>query len=176
MRIFPAAEVKPLSECEPGQLVRGLEYRDDGCCGIVFDAVDSTRNLRGVVFLRQNSPQYEVDDFPEDYYVLCYSDEILVEVNQNGSHQNRHDQLMEMSGVIVFTKEGPLLNVESNGGHFPYRNRKQLNLKSGILAPHRGHQGKAMVFGSWTLSLLDLSHTSNRVTQMVSYNKDAKIG
>ena len=40
MKVLPNAKVQTLSECEPSQLVRSLEYRGNGRLGVVSDMTD----------------------------------------------------------------------------------------------------------------------------------------
>ena len=82
MKVLPNAKVQTLSECEPSQLVRSLEYRGNGRLGVVSDMTDA--GLRGIVYLADEPPFFEGEQRPNDATVLAYSGEIVWEIDQAG--------------------------------------------------------------------------------------------
>lgn len=151
MRIIPDCSIKPLSECNPGQIVRNLSYNTTNYA-LVAASADGKANY--LIFLTDEGPQYELISDAYDHLVLAYAGELVWEVNQDSLFERSSGNLFSASGALIRTVDDWLLNVEE----YQARNRKnrgQFILGSGLLGAYREHHHNVGIFGAWRLFLHD---------------------
>lgn len=151
MKIFPSCEVKMLSECLPGQLVRmlrsGLAHFYCIVCSTPMDG------KVGIVWIDGNTAKFDMYDEADTEAVLAYDGDLIWEVNQDGPFEPPVKQIFEMSGCLVVAKGAKYLNV-TRSEQTP-RTKLQLNLDDGSVGQYQERLRDAAIFGSWKLFLED---------------------
>ena len=151
MKVLPNAKVQTLSECEPSQLVRSLEYRGKGRLGVVSDMTET--GLRGIVYLADEPPFFEGEQRPNDATVLAYSGEIVWEIDQAGPVETSARELFSKSGCIIYNENGWLINVAV--GYGATLRQMQFNINTGQLSYYQQQLQKVAIFGAWSAFLED---------------------
>jgi hypothetical protein len=174
MRVSPAVRVQTLAECKSGQLVRNLGQYGDGRLGVVFDAGDWNEALRGIVYLGEDAPAFEVANEPEQTSVLVYSGNVVFVVDQNGPNEMFARSLYEQPGVVICSKDGLFLNVSSAQGFGSSVVRMQLDLSTGKLYQYKERLRKVAFFGAWSISLEEAGNSHDCHHKMLDFSVSSK--
>lgn len=153
MPVFPDANVQSLADCRPNQLVRSLEYGDQGSIGVVFET--SREGDRGILFVAGKKPTYEVVKQADMMTVLAYLGRLAWEVDQFGPIETRARHLFQTAGCIICDRDGWHINAEASHGFLPLGAMKQFNVVSGQLEHYRERLQRVAIFGAWSLFLED---------------------
>ncbi len=150
MIILPDCEIKPLSGCEAGKLIRLVNNYSNGEFALVADLNEGKG--RALVQLQKGAPVYLILDQPAQLNVLASSSDVIFEVDQHGPYyfidQGRHD----ISGCVICIGTRWLLDVQKSNQQFR-TTRKQYDLKTFRLVEVSGEYLNIAIFGKWSLSL-----------------------
>lgn len=166
MRIIPDCTVKPLSECNPGQVVRNLSYDTSN---FAFVAESKDGGARFLIFLTDEGPQYELISEAYDHPVLVYSGEPVWEIDPNGPFEPPVRNLFNAPGALIRTADELFLNVVAYQGGIR-RERGQFALGSGIMGPYRDYHNNVGIFGAWRLSLHDEGTLFSDRTEVAAFS------
>lgn len=147
MQIVPQMEMKETGNCQAGELVR-LTWDNMPLAIIakqndIFFAVVLEDGQVGTAprFLRCDDPTSRV---------LSYGHQVILQVDQNGPHEIRTNQLHDLNGAIVIDGNRTLMRVGPARGGRPYSS-VYIDLFTGMLteSPRRDFS----TFASWEISV-----------------------
>ena len=150
MIILPDCEIKPLSECNAGQLVRLIGHLKDGEFALVADL--ENRKDRALVLFQEGAPVYLIESEPEQIKVLAYSSDLIFEVDHHGPYEPIVQRMYETSGCVIREGTHWLLNVQEANNHFRIQ-RAQYDLKIFQLVEVSQELKNIAIFGKWSLYL-----------------------
>ena len=150
MVIAPACEIKKLSECLPGTLVRIIGSWHSG----KFAIVGSIRGSKdcALVFVCADVPKYVVVNDPAQLQVLAYSSDITIEVDHLGPFEPRARDLYDLAGCIICERNRWIMNVASAARELQFE-QKQLDLGTFELCNRSQDIDNIATFGKWSLIL-----------------------
>lgn len=150
MIILPDCEIKPLSECEAGKLVRLVGHLGSGEFALVADLKD--QNGRALVLFQEGPPVFLIESDPARLKVLAYNSDLILEVDQNGPYEPVIRELYEAAGCLIHEGTRWLLNVwEANSGIMRYR--AQYDFETSQLVEVSRELRNIATFGKWSLHL-----------------------
>jgi len=165
MKIFPSCEVKVLSECLPGQLVRmlrsGLAHFYCIVCSTPMDG------KVGIVWMDGNTAKFDMYDEADTEAVLAYNGELIWEVDQDGPFEPPIRKIFDQSGCLVVAQEARYLNV-TRPDQIPSI-KLQLNLDDGSVGQYQERTRDAAIFGSWKLFLEDVDRPIENRTKIAEF-------
>lgn len=166
MNLWPDFDIQPISECEPGQLVRVVNYWSSGAFAVV--ARDSNSANRALILLDQDRPRYVSDPEIGRLNILAFKNRIAVEIDQRGPFESRIRTLYEESGCIVIEPHRKNLNVASHETRLHY-GPMQFDLTTYELHRNSSDLRHIAVFGKWVLYLERPSGLSSNWLEVVRY-------
>lgn len=165
MKIFPSCEVKMLSECSSGKLVRLLNFGQSDSYSIVCKSPNAGKV--GVVWIDTNMVQFDEYEDADTLSVLEYNGDLVWEIDQQGPFEPPIRDIFEMSGSIVVTKDASYLNVIRSNS-VP-STKLQLKISEGFVGPYREPMRDAAIFGSWKLFLEDAHRPIENRTKIAEF-------
>lgn len=152
MIISPDCEIKPLSECDAGKLVRLVNHWGDGEFALVADLENGEG--RALILFQEGTPVYLIDNNPAQLKVLAYSSDLIFEVDQHGPYEHNIRELYETSGCVILEGTRWLLNVREPNPEFrPHR--AQYDFETFQLVEVSREINNIAIFGRWSLYLGD---------------------
>ncbi len=153
MIILPDCEIKPLSECEAGKLVRLVGHWKNGEFALVADLKDGKG--RALVLFQEGAPIFLIEKNPAQLKVLAYSSDLILEVDQHGPYETTIRELYETSGCVIRERTRWLLNVQNGLPQLQYH-RAQYDFETFQLVEVSGELNNFVIFGKWSLYLGEL--------------------
>jgi hypothetical protein len=155
MTVSSRFEVTTLNNCDPGDLIRDVDFNADGAFALVSDPDSPDANKRLIVSL-SDTVQVDLVEFTEDVTVLRYLDPPIFAVDHNHGFVLKKTETERIKGAIICTAEGTVLN--ANYGLSEPGVLFQIDLETGLVRPRRYYgrelyYGRGVVFLSWSLLL-----------------------
>jgi len=166
MTVIPACEIRSLTDCQPGQLVRPLNYRGDPDFAIL-GTVDGADSL-AFIFMRDQGATYSVFPPADHIRVLTFEDQWFIEVDHRGPFESRARDMYEAGSCLIREKSRWVLNVWTEDHHRPFE-RALFDLTSAELTYSAADINNMAVFGRWTLYLGDESAPRERWRKIAAY-------
>lgn len=166
MRISPACDVKPVSECEPGTLIRYLGHGPSGWA-LVCNVVGQP-DIKGAVNLGDDrSPSFSLFREPSSLQVLAFAEPPRLLVDMNGPSEPPFAELFEANGAIVRNSTGWFMNVFSEQGQ--RRQRGTLDLETMTLVDDTERLNNTAVFAKWSLQLGQPRDRDEKPTEIFAF-------
>lgn len=160
MKVFPDCEIKMLSECSPGQLIRTLYFGQEGDFSIVCKPPHEGKV--GVVWVDGDMAIFDMYDDADMKMVLAYKGDLVWEVDQTGPFEPPNNKIFDMPGCFVIANDSSYLNV-IRPDVIP-KTKLQLNINDGSIGPYNERPRSSAIFCAWKLFLEDYDRpTENRV-------------
>ena len=150
MIILPDCEIKPLSECEAGRLVRLIGHLKDGEFALVGDLENSEH--RALILFQEGAPVYLIEKEPAKVKVLAYSSDLIFEVDHHGPYEPVVQKMYEASGCVIREGTHWLLNVQAPNNQFRLQ-RAQYDMDNFQLVGVSHEIQNIAIFGKWSLYL-----------------------
>ncbi len=166
-KIFPSCEVKMLSKCCSGQLVRMLRSDQAGCYAIYCKPLNPLGKV-GIVWIEENIAKFKMYDKDETEIerVLAYHGDLIWEVDHNGPFELPGKKLSEMPRCLVIAEGAKYLNVTRTDQ--TSEEILQLNLDDSSYRPYKKSEDAA-IFGSWKLFLEDSDRPIQNRTEIAAF-------
>ena len=166
MSIIPACEIRRLSDCDPGHLVRPLGHWPPAVFGIVGTIEDGTDSA--LLLFQKPKPTYVTEDQPDLVSVLDYGNCWLIEVDHDGPFESRSEHMYEIPGCLIREKSRWLMKVRSEDERFPPRHA-QFDLTSFQLVRPGGVVDNIAVWGRWALYIGDEARNRDSWQKVIDY-------
>lgn len=163
MSIYPECEIRLLNDCEPGQLVRLINFQCGGQFAITASLPDS--DGRALIIFQDNKPVFLTVSASDQKRVLNYGDKWFLNVDHRGPFEAPANTMHEARGCLIREESCWLMNVSLNGG----RCARQLNLSNSQLGRVSSQLTGIAVFGKWTIYLGDRSQSPDLWTKIFDF-------
>ena len=166
-------EIKALSECKSGQLVRPLRQLANGKFAIVADLDNNRRHA--LIVLQAEGPVYVIEEQPDQHYVLEYSDDLIFELDQLGPYSSGFAEMYGQVGCMVRDGARSLLNVGPQDPRFG-SDIAQFNCQTFLLENVNTNSHNIAVFGKWQAYIGDLGKSREEWVRMASFEWNPQRG
>lgn len=154
MLVKPDCQLKPLSECDAGKLVRIVGQRYSGEFALVADA--NEKKERALILLKkEHGPQFFIESHPDQLIVLAYNERVILEVDHHGPFEPRARHLYEMPGCLIRESTRWLLNVVPVANARFRFDRAQYDLEASKIVQVSDELTNIAIFGQWSIYLGD---------------------
>ena len=150
MIIWPDCTLKTLKDCRSGAIVRPVGFSATGAFAIACDVKDSEK--RALIYLEREGPEFQIASKPEEFKLLEYYEEAVLQVDQAGPFEGRPLNLYETNGCLLRSAYGWRLNVRQLQGF--YHEGAQYDFASKMLERVRDDLSIG-TFGKWQLVLVN---------------------
>src|SRR3546814_10434822 len=125
MAVSPACQIKRLSDCEAGQMVRLVGHFGQGDFGLVAD-LKNAKGGRALIVFEEDKPQgWVVVEKAETLKVLAYDSVWALDIDPHGTYESNIRTMYDKAGGIIREGSRCLLNVraiysQGKEGRFQY--------------------------------------------------------
>lgn len=151
MNVFPICEVKMLSECEVGQLVRTLRTGYASNFSIVCEVPSAKK--RGLIWFSDDHAEFSMFDDSETVSVLAYDGTLNWELDQTGPFEPPVKEIFNKPGCLIISQSGQYLNLQR--AHAQLDAPAQFSIVEGTVHPYQERLQDVAIFGAWRLFLED---------------------
>ena len=148
MNILPAFELKALSECKGGRLVRPLSHFGKEKFALVADLENNDR--RALIMLQEDGPVFVIVEQPDQHHVLEYSGDLILELDQGGPFSSGFGGMYGQVGCMVHDGTRSLLNVRPGDIRWG-PDIVQFNCQTFMLEYATNQSHSIAVFGKWKM-------------------------
>ena len=166
MNILPEFEIKALSECKAGKLVRPLSHFGKENFALVADIENNHR--RALILLQEDGPVFVIEDQSDHHHVLEYSGDVILELDQSGPFSAGFGKLYGQVGCMVHDATRSLLNVRPGDIRWG-PGIAQLNCQTFVLEYANIQSPNVAVFGKWKMYIGDMQGARERWVKVVSF-------
>ena len=166
MNILPEFEIKALSECKAGKLVRPLSHIGKEKFALVADIENNHR--RALILLQEDGPVFVIEDEPDNRHVLEYSGNLILELDQSGPFSAGFGKMYEQGGCMVHDETRSMLNVRPRDIRWD-PGIAQLNCETFVLKYANSQSPNAAVFGKWKMYTGDVEGARERWVKVASF-------
>lgn len=166
MNIIPEFEIKALSECKAGRLVRPLRQLGNGKFALVADLENNRRRV--LVLLQEDGPVYVIEEQPDQHHVLEYGGDLIFELDQLGPYSSGFAEMYGEVGCMVRDGKRSLLNVRPWDPHFG-PDIAQFNCQTFLLENVNAQSHNIAVYGKWQAYIGDMEKPRSEWIRMASF-------
>ena len=153
MNILPEFEIKALSDCKTGRLVRPLSHFGKEKFALVADIENSDRRV--LILLLEDGPVFVIEDQPDYHHVLEYNGDLILELDQRGPFSAGFGEMYGQVGCMVHDGTRSLLNVRPADIRWG-ADVAQFNCQTFMLEYARNQSRNIAVFGKWQMYIGDM--------------------
>lgn len=169
MSIYPECKIRFLNDCEPGHLVRLLDFQSGGQFAITASLPSG--DDRALIIFQDNEPVFLTVSASDQKRVLNYGDNWFLNVDHCGPFEAPAQTMYEARGCLIREESCWLMNISLDGG----RCARQLNLSNSQLGRVSSQLTDIAVFGKWAIYLGDRSQSPDLWTKIFEFEyKTAK--
>ena len=168
MHISPKFEVKALSECEAGKLIRPLRKFGDGIFALVANLENNRR--RALILLEEDGPVYVIEEHPDQHHVLEYAGGLIFELDQFGPYSSGFGEMFGEIGCVVLDGTRLLLNVRPGNIRFAF-DIMHFNCQTFLLENVNVQSHNVAVFGKWQVYIGDTKRSRDEWVKMASFER-----
>ncbi|WP_292051441.1 MULTISPECIES: hypothetical protein [unclassified Martelella] len=153
MNILPSCSIKSLTECEPSQLVRLVEYGEDaGALALVAD-VEGGEDARALIQLNEDIPAYSIINDPDRYQVLAFEAPPTLVVDPFSGFDASPSRLFEAQGCVMRHHDCWVMRVNEYYGSGFRPRQGSFDLESGRLINPVTETRRIAYFGKWHITV-----------------------
>lgn len=166
MNILPEFEIKALSECKAGKLVRPLSHFGKEKFALVADI--ENKQTRALILLQEDGPVYLIEEQPDQHHVLDYSGDLILEMDQRGPFSAGFGGMYGQAGCVVHDGTRSLLNVRPGGIRWG-PDVAQFNCQTFVLEYAKNQSPYIAVFGKWQMYIGDMEGAREKWIRVASF-------